>query len=175
MASKDSTKESLANPPRVLIALISIAGLGIMAYLTYIHFAHTQSFCDISGTVSCDTVTASIYSEILGLPVAILGLGYFGLVVLLSVLQRKKEFYQIIFLITVFALVPSLYLTATEIFAIKSFCILCETSKALMFAILATSFVAMKKETRVVLRRAIPTIIVGLLAAFVTFIIQTKF
>jgi len=174
MASKDSPKESLANPPRVLIALISIAGLGMTAYLTSIHYTYTRPFCDISETVSCSTVAASIYAEIFGVPVAILGLGYFGLLVLLSVFQRKKECYQIIFLITVFALIPSLYLTAAEIFAIKSFCILCETSKALMFAILATSFVAMKKETRGVLRMATPTIIVGLLATFVTFIIQTK-
>lgn len=144
-----------------------------MAYLTYIHFANTQSFCDISETVSCDVVTTSIYSEIFGLPISIMGLGYFGLVFLLSVFHRKKAFYQVIFFLTLFVLIPSLYFTALETFVIKAFCILCETSKGLMFTILAVSFVAMKQKFGWVARNAIPVLIAGIVAAGVTYFAQT--
>ena len=96
MVTNDTSKESFLSLPRVLIAIISIGGFGIMAYLTYIHFANATSFCDISETVSCDVVTTSIYSEIFGIPISIMGLGYFGLTLLLSVFHRKKEFYQVI-------------------------------------------------------------------------------
>lgn len=174
MTSLSNTKESLFSIPRVFIAIISTGGFGIMAYLTYIHFANTQSFCDISETVSCDVVTTSIYSEIFGVPISIMGLGYFGLVFLLSVFHRKKSFYQVIFFLTLFVLIPSLYFTALEAFVIKAFCILCETSKALMFTILAVSFVAMKQKFGWVARNAIPVLIAGIVAAGVTYFAQAS-
>jgi uncharacterized membrane protein len=174
MASKETTKESLFSIPRVLIALISIAGFGIMAYLTYLHYAETQSFCDISETVSCDVVTTSIYSEIFGLPVSILGLGYFGLTFVLSFFQRTRAFYQLLFFLTLFVLIPSYYLTAIEAFVIEAFCVLCETSKILMLAILAVSFVAMKQKFGWVARNAIPVIIAGIVAAGVTYFAQAS-
>ena len=173
MIPSETTKEPLFKLPRLLIALISIVGFGIMAYLTYIHYAQAKSFCDISETVSCDVVTTSIYSEIFGFPISLLGLGYFGLTFLLAVFHRKKAFYQILFYLTLFVLIPSYYFTALEAFVIKAFCILCEASKILMLAILATSFVAMKQKFGVVFRMAMPVIIAGLVAAGVTYFAQT--
>src|SRR3990167_10850278 len=172
MESKENNLSSLFSLPRILIISLSIIGFGIMAYLTYIHYANTKSFCDISETVSCDVVTTSIYSEIFGLPISILGLGYFGLTFLLAIFHRKKAFYQLVFLITLFVLIPSYYFTALEAFVIKAFCILCETSKLLMLAILITSFVAMKEKASIVFRMAIPIVLAGFVAAGVTYFAQ---
>ena len=121
MEAQEATKESLFSLPRVLILILSLVGFGIMAYLTYIHYANAQSFCDISETVSCDVVTTSIYSEIFGFPISIMGLGYFGLTGLLSIFYRKRAFYQLVFLLTLFVLIPSYYFTALEAFVIKAF------------------------------------------------------
>ena len=173
METADTTKQPLFSLPRILILVLSLVGFGIMAYLTYIHYANAQSFCDLSETISCDVVTTSIYSEIFGFPISILGLGYFGLPFLLTVFYRKKAFYQLLFLLTLFVLIPSYYFTALEAFVIKAFCILCETSKILMLATLVISFVAMKEKFSVVLRIAIPVIIAGLVAAGVTYFAQT--
>ena len=77
------TKKKSQDPHALLrkvIIVLSLLGLVIMTYLTYIHFAKAKSFCDLSETVSCDVVTTSIYSEIFGIPVSILGLGYFAFV-----------------------------------------------------------------------------------------------
>ena len=173
METADTTKQPLFSLPRILILVLSIVGFGIMAYLTYIHYANTKSFCDISETVSCDVVTTSIYSEIFGLPISILGLGYFGFTFLLTVFYRRKEYFQALFFLTLFVLIPSLYFSVLEATVIKAWCVLCETSKLLMIVILITSFVAMKEKFSVVLRLAIPIIIAGLVAAGVTYFAQT--
>ncbi len=174
MDPKSSDTQPLFSIDRIITLLISATGFGIMAYLTFIHFTEKTSFCDISETVSCDVVTTSIYSEIFGLPVSILGLGYFGLTFLLILLNRKKSVFQLIFFLTLFVLIPSLYLSSLEYFVIKAWCVLCETSKALMFAILAVSFVAMKQKASVVFRMAIPIVIAGIVAAGITYFAQAS-
>lgn len=158
---------------RVLIAIFALAGLAIMAYLTYIHYANLSSFCDISESVSCDVVTTSLYSEIFGLPVSLLGLGYFGLVLYLIFFRRGEKIFRTIFLITLFVLLPSLYLSLMELVAIEALCILCETSKLMMIAILITSFIASRPHAKVTGRMAAPVVIAGVVAAFVTFFAQT--
>src|SRR3990170_3740849 len=172
METKNNKSISALGRERRLVAALSLIGLGIMAYLTYIHYANAQSFCDISETVSCDVVTTSLYSEIFGLPVSILGLGYFALTLLLTLFGKGNGVFQAIFFLTLFVLIPSYYLTAVEAFVIKAFCILCETSKLLMLAILVTSFVAMKQKASIVFRMAIPIVLAGFVAAGVTYFAQ---
>ena len=175
MKSKKDTEQSSLNIARIITAVISLVGVGVMAYLTYIHYESAERyFCDISGDISCSEVAQSAYSEILGIPVAILGIGYFALVFLLVLLNKKREIFQLIFLLTLFVLVPSLYLSWVEFFMIKAFCVLCEASKVLMIAILAISFVALEQEKGKVLKKSILVIIAGILAAGITYLIQTN-
>jgi uncharacterized membrane protein len=59
----------------LLLAVLSIAGLGTSGYLTYSHYADEPTVC--AGVGSCELVQTSQYSEILGVPVALMGLGFF--------------------------------------------------------------------------------------------------
>jgi uncharacterized membrane protein len=156
---------------RLFIGLLALLGLGIMVYLTYIHYANIQSFCDISQEVSCDVVTTSIYSEIFGLPVSVLGIFYFAYVFWASLFNKKRAAIKNIFLLTLFVLLPSLYLTLVEVFFIESICILCETSKALMFAVLILSFFEMRRG-EVTLRLLAPVVIAGVVVAGLTYFAQ---
>ena len=165
--------EPIKNSYRYLIAIIAVAGLAIMTYLTYIHYANVKSFCDLSAEVSCDVVTTSIYSEVFGIPVSVLGLLYFAAVLVISLVKRSLPIFQSLFFLTVFVLIPSLYLTLTEILFIKSFCILCETSKALMLAILVILFMAVRNSTKDIGRLVIPVVIAGLVVSGVLFFAQT--
>jgi protein-disulfide isomerase/uncharacterized membrane protein len=54
-----------------------IAGTGISMYLAYEHTQAGKAICDISSSISCSAVNSSEYSTLFGIPVAILGLGYF--------------------------------------------------------------------------------------------------
>src|SRR3989344_463689 len=85
---------------RYTLALLALAGLGIMSYLTYIHYASAKSFCDISAEVSCDVVTTSIYSEIFGIPVSVLGIFYFGTVLYVVLALFSKEMLRTLFFLT---------------------------------------------------------------------------
>ncbi len=175
MKSKKDTEQSSLNIARYIAAAVSLFGLSIMAYLTKIHYESTEGyFCDISGDISCSQVAQSAYSEIFGIPVAILGLGYFAFNLLLMLLRRNKEVFQLIFFVTLFVLIPSLYLSAVELFEIKVICVLCEASKVLMIAILAISLVVMKQNTVEILRKSIPVIIAGVIAAGITYLIQNR-
>lgn len=64
---------------RAAIAVTTLTGVGIAAYLTYIHYAHTSPICTTGG---CEKVQKSKYAELDGVPVALLGL--FAYVVLFA-------------------------------------------------------------------------------------------
>lgn len=158
---------------RYTLALLALAGLGIMSYLTYIHYASAKSFCDISAEVSCDVVTTSIYSEIFGIPVSVLGIFYFGTVLVASLLKPALKTFKLIFFLTVFVLIPSLYLSLMELLFIRSICILCETSKVLMFGVLFISLRVARPGTKQLGRMIAPIIIAGVVISGVIYFAQT--
>lgn len=169
----ETKMEPLKKSHRYAIAIFALLGLGIMGYLTYIHYANARSFCDISAEISCDVVTASIYSEIFGVPVSLLGIFYFAAVLIRSLVQPYRKTFRFIFMLTIFVLMPSLYLSAMEYFSIKAFCILCESSKVLMLAILFVSWTIIRWHTRNIRRLAAPLIISGIVIAVIIYFVQT--
>lgn len=78
-------------------AAISAIGAAISAYLVRVHIevktgAGSSGVCDISATVNCDAAAASSYSELLGIPIAVLGFaGYVASLLLLSKQTRAQE------------------------------------------------------------------------------------
>jgi uncharacterized membrane protein len=63
---------------RVAIAVAALIGVGIAAYLTSVHYAHTAPICTSGG---CEKVQRSSYAELAGAPVALLGLIAYLLVI----------------------------------------------------------------------------------------------
>ena len=158
---------------RVLVAVFALVGLGIMSYLTYIHYAEQSSFCDLSAEVSCDIVTSSLYSEIFGVPVSLLGLLYFALMLFLVATRPFAKTARLVFSLTLLMIIPSLYLSLMEVVEIKSFCILCESSKVMMLGILITTGLAMKEKTKKLARYSAPLVIAGVIFAGIIFFIQS--
>lgn len=69
------------------LLVASIFGAALSAYLAYQHQQALQgvsSICNISSVISCDAVNTSRYSEIFGIPIALLGLGFYAAVGWLS-------------------------------------------------------------------------------------------
>ena len=55
------------------------AGLAVSAYLTIAHYTQTVTLaCPATATINCEKVTSSAQSELLGIPVAVLGLVFFA-------------------------------------------------------------------------------------------------
>jgi uncharacterized membrane protein len=61
---------------RAGIAAVAVAGIGIAAYLTYVHYASVAPICVNGG---CEKVQRSSYATLAGVPVAVLGLAGWSL------------------------------------------------------------------------------------------------
>src|SRR5271169_4005730 len=101
---------------RITLIALSVLGLGVASYLTYIHYAGIKPVCTAGG--SCLKVQSSIYSSLAGVPVALIGLlGYIA--ILGSLLVPENETSRLATM--AFTLVGfgfSAYLTYRELFSI---------------------------------------------------------
>lgn len=119
-------------------AVIILATLGILisGYSWFNHYGtNTESFCDISSTLSCSTVNRSIYSEFAGIPVAAIGFVGYALLLALALIKNWRMALAAGILGTIF----SLYLTGIELFTLRAICILCVTSQLLILIITVTA------------------------------------
>lgn len=121
---------------RAALAL-AVVGLGIATYLTYIHYAGIESVCAIAH--GCQKVQTSEWSELVGVPVALLGL--IGFVLIIGSLIVDGESGRLAAIAATWTgLAFSLYLTYREIFSIKAICIWCTTINGILviLAVLTT-------------------------------------
>jgi uncharacterized membrane protein len=56
---------------RLVIGVLAAVGIAVAGYLTYTRLTHTAIACTTGG---CETVQSSRYAEVVGIPVALLGL-----------------------------------------------------------------------------------------------------
>ena len=119
---------------RVMIAL-AVVGLGVAAYLTYVHYAGIKPAC--TAGQSCVKVQTSQWSRLAGVPVALIGLiGYIA--VLSSLLAPDREPTRLATLgLTLTGFGFSAYLTYREIFSIHAICEWCASSAVIMTLLLA--------------------------------------
>jgi uncharacterized membrane protein len=118
--------------PRVLLAVLSILGLLMSAYLTWVHLAGVAPIC-LAGSGGCEAVQTSRYAEIVGVPVAVLGIaGYAGL--LLSAWLKGEVGVLLGLFVALVSVLFSGYLTWLELFVIHAICQWCVASAILMTA-----------------------------------------
>ncbi len=129
---------------RLLWGIIVLSAVG--AVLAGYAFAQKTGFtdgaiCNINATFSCDLVNKGPYSEVAGIPVALLGLiGYvfFGIAAVLKLrTPADKQVTDFLFYSTFFGLLFTLYLTGIEAFVLKAWCVICLGSQAAMLGIFA--------------------------------------
>jgi uncharacterized membrane protein len=122
---------------RIAMIVLAIIGLGIASYLTYVHYAGIKPAC--TAGESCTKVQTSVYSKLVGVPVALMGLiGY--IVILASLLVRETEtsrFATLVFTLAGFGF--SAYLTYRELFSIHAVCEWCATSAGIMTILMLMS------------------------------------
>jgi uncharacterized membrane protein len=114
---------------RLIIGVLALAGLAIAAYLTYVHYAGIKPLCLSSG--GCETVQASRYAKLGGVPVATLGLAGYALIAA-SVLACTETVRLIGAGSALVGLGFSAYLTYRELFTIHAICQWCVASAVIM-------------------------------------------
>jgi len=115
------------------IAGLALLGLAISIYLTYVHYAGIEPVC--SSISNCDRVQNSEYADLLGIPVAVLGIA--GYAAILASLRSRVD---VTALLAYLAVALSAYLTWAELFKIDAICQWCVGSAiiTLLIAGLAT-------------------------------------
>ena len=117
---------------RKIIVALSLLGVGIAGYLSWIKLTDNEAFC--GGVGDCSVVQNSAYAYLMGIPVAYLGLlAYLAiLAVALFNLWAKPEQRAwsdlLLFGLVVGGVVFSAYLTYTELFILHAVCPWCVAS-----------------------------------------------
>lgn len=120
--------------------ILILLGIGVAAYLTFIESTDTLAVCGPIG--DCNTVQGSRYALLFGLiPVGVLGLaGYVGLLMAWIIVRSgqgpRANFAMIaFFVLAVFGVLFSIYLTFLEPFVIGATCMWCLSSAVIMTAL----------------------------------------
>jgi protein-disulfide isomerase/uncharacterized membrane protein len=115
--------------PRWGVLVTALVGLGCSAYLFELKLADAgHSACDVSATVSCSVVNSSPASMLFGVPIAVLGAGYFlGLALAAGVSDPSaSRLYPTVGATALLGCLFSLYL-GWQAYAIGAFCPMCLT------------------------------------------------
>jgi protein-disulfide isomerase/uncharacterized membrane protein len=130
------------------VVIMALAGLGICLYLYSFHIALLMGeiksglLCGTDSGLGCNSVSASPYSSVLGLPLASWGAIFYGTLALLgvgSLIFRRdcgQAFLRWAFFLAASGLAFDLYLAHIMIFRIRAACWLCIATYGINFAII---------------------------------------
>ncbi len=122
---------------RIAMIVLTVVGVGIASYVTYVHYAGIKPAC--TAGESCTKVQTSIYSELAGVPVALMGLiGYVAILATLLAPQGENARFATLVL-TLGGFGFSAYLTYRELFSIHAICEWCVTSAVVMTILMLCS------------------------------------
>src|SRR3982751_5075672 len=120
---------------RTLLPIFALLGLAASATATWVHYhlivdPGYSSFCDINATVSCTQAYLSSYGSVGGVPVAIGGLIFFTLVLLLLWMPRPARSAvdataSYVFALSTLGLAVVLYLAYASFFVLHEVCPIC--------------------------------------------------
>jgi uncharacterized membrane protein len=120
--------------------LLSLIGLALSTYLTITHFQPQALVCSGTGFIDCAKVTTSAQSEILGVPVAILGLGNYVVMTALNSPwawhSKHRWVHEARFILAIISMCFVLWLIYAELIIIGSICIYCTGVHITTFALL---------------------------------------
>jgi uncharacterized membrane protein len=114
--------------------VVALAGIGIAAYLTWVHYDEGALVCVAGG--GCETVQQSSYAEIARLPVALLGLVSYAIVLGLIVWDAPYARLGAASLAFI-GLAFSVYLLVLQLFVIDAVCVWCLANDVLIAPALA--------------------------------------
>jgi uncharacterized membrane protein len=129
---------------------LTIIGLLVSIYMTIYKVTSNDNMC--VGSQDCSVVNASKYSEVNGIPVAVVGaIGYTALLAIIW-LERKPGFFKengsmIFFGISLIGFFFTLWLVYVEIALLRAYCPFCITSQVSMTLIFILSVVRVVRQS----------------------------
>ncbi len=119
---------------RASFALV-IIGLLVSIYMTIYKVTSNDSMCLGSG--DCSTVNASRYSEVNGIPVAVIGILGYAAILAVHLFEHRNAFFKqngalMIFGMALTGFIFTVWLVYVELVLLKAICPFCVTSQAAM-------------------------------------------
>ncbi len=148
---------------RKLSLVFAFAGLAASIGAGWVHYRlladpRYASFCDISATVSCTEVYASRFGTVAGIPVALFGVIFFVLTLLLIMATRSPRVRAnvpgYLFAASTVGLAVCLYLGYASFFLLKAVCLLCLATYAAVVGLFIVSGAATEFPMTSLPRRA---------------------
>jgi uncharacterized membrane protein len=124
----------------MLGSLLSVAGVGVAGYLTYAHYASPSVLaCPDRGVIDCAKVTTSSYSSFHGLPVAVIGLGYFAAMAVLHHPRLWRQPHRSVrwgrLGLAGAGVATALWLLYVELFRLDAICLYCSAAHLVALAL----------------------------------------
>ena len=133
---------------RASIALV-VLGIAVSIYMTIYKLTSNDSMCLGSG--DCHTVNASRYSEVNGIPVAVIGvIGYAAMLASL-LLETRSDFFKtngtmLKFGMSITGFLFSVWLIYVELVLIRALCPFCVTSQVTMTLLFILAIVRLIRQ-----------------------------
>ena len=129
--------------------VLTVIGLLVSIYMTIFKITSNESMC--IGSKDCSVVNASRYSEVNGIPVAVVGvIGYAAILAVLVLGQRRGFFQQngsmLFFGLSLTGFLFTLYLIFVEVALIKAYCPFCIASQTAMTLIFILSVIRLVRQ-----------------------------
>jgi uncharacterized membrane protein len=133
---------------KISVALV-VLGILVSIYMTIYKITGDTRMCGGSG--GCNVVNQSRYSEIYGIPVALVGVGGYLAILAVLLLEKRNPFLRdnatmILFGVTFMGFLFTLYLVYVEIALLKALCPFCVTSQITMTLIFILSVVRLVRQ-----------------------------
>ena len=138
----------------LMIIVLVLSGVVFSGYLAISHYRNYvdisyRSFCAISRSLNCDTVSQSPQSILLNLPLAVWGIiGYLTCFVFVILFRGDKQGNSGWALLSIIAFIFSafsIYLAAVSIILIHSYCLMCILTYAINFLLLYLFWLAWRR------------------------------
>jgi uncharacterized membrane protein len=156
MTSVESMPQTKPHSDRDTLYIFSLAlvvlGLIISGYLSYVKLTEVPMVCvQGSDVFNCEVVQNSAYSRIAGIPIAWFGFAAYVALFLLLTLQNRIPFLKengilVVFGITLFAWLYSMYLVYLQFFVLQALCPWCLAHEAVMTVLFIVSCLRLRKS-----------------------------
>jgi uncharacterized membrane protein/glutaredoxin len=132
--TKAAPQASLRNGPNWPLLILSVLGMAMSAYLTYSAW-QGRAVAGCTAGSACDVVLNSRWSTLFGMPTSFWGFLTYLLLAAIAWNKRVANRWRFAWVVSLFGLLYSLYLTSVSFFELQAACPYCLTSLGLMAVI----------------------------------------
>lgn len=133
--------------------ILVVLGLMVSGYLSYVQLNDAPMVCIDNGAFNCDLVQSSAYSKFMGIEVAYLGFLTYAVLGGILLLEKRVAFLQdygtiLLFGITLFAFLFSMWLVYAQVVLLQALCQWCLAHEIIMTVLFGITSIRLWRTLR---------------------------